>query len=113
MKKIILILSILFSAAATMAQEEIVTKKLRVEGNCSSCKKRIEQAAFVRGVKRAEWDKHTDTLTVTYNSSKTNEDLILRNIANAGHSSPKFEAPVKSYNKLPQCCKYKHEDCKD
>lgn len=113
MKKIILFITILFSAANIMAQDEIVTKKLRVEGNCSSCKKRIEQAAFVKGVKRAEWDKNTDTLTVTFNSAKTNEDQILQSVANAGHSSPKFEAPNKSYDKLPKCCKYKHEDCKD
>jgi copper chaperone CopZ len=112
MKNLILIISLLFSLPV-FAQDEIVTKKLRVEGNCSSCKKRIEQAAFVKGVKRAEWDKTTDTLTVTFNASKTNEETILQSIAKGGHSSPQFPAPEKAYNKLPQCCKYKNQDCKD
>jgi mercuric ion binding protein len=112
MKNLILISFLLFSLPV-LAQDEIVTKKLRVEGNCSSCKKRIEEAAYVKGVKRAEWDKKTDTLTVTYNASKTTDDAILQSVAKAGHSSPKFEAPEKAYNKLPQCCKYKHEACED
>jgi mercuric ion binding protein len=112
MKNLILISFLLFSLPV-LAQDEIVTKKLRVEGNCGSCKKRIEEASYVKGVKRAEWDKTTDTLTVTYNSSKTNEETILQSVAKAGHSSPQVAATDKAYNKLPECCKYKHTDCKD
>jgi copper chaperone CopZ len=112
MKNLILILSLLFTLPAIAQDNDIVTKKLRVDGNCGECKERIEAAAFVKGVKKVDWDSHTDTLTVTYRSSKTNEDEILKSVAAAGHSSPQYEASEKAYKKLPTCCKYKTEDCK-
>lgn len=103
----------MFSVSAIAQDNDIVTKKLRVEGNCGECKQRIENAAFIKGVKKAEWDKKTDTLTVTYRQSKTNEDEILKSVAAAGHESPGHEASEKAYKKLPSCCKYKHQACED
>ena len=115
MKRIIIILSIIFSATSVFAQQDndIVTKKFRVDGNCNECKKRIETAAYIKGVKRAEWDKKTDTLTVTYRTSKTTDETILKSIAAVGHSSEKAEASEKAYQKLPSCCKYKTSTCED
>ena len=74
---------------------------------CGMCKKRIEDAAFIKGVKFAEWDKKTGMLTVVYKSDKTTEDDIHKSLAKVGHATEKVDADEKSYDALPDCCKYK------
>lgn len=113
MKQIIIILSIIFSAVGVTAQDakDIVTKTYKVDGNCGMCKKRIEEAAFVKGVKKADWDKGKHTLTVIYKPSKTNDETILKSVAKAGHSSELVKAEDADYNKLPECCHYKTNTC--
>jgi hypothetical protein len=115
MKQLIVLISIVFFSISSFAQEskDIVTKKYKVEGNCNMCKKRIEDAAYTKGVKRAEWDKETQILTLTYRSSKTTDDAVLANVAKAGHSSEKTEATEADYKKLPDCCHYKTHTCND
>jgi Cation transport ATPase len=114
MKRYIIFLSIIASSFSALAQEvnkDIVTEKYKVEGNCNMCKKRIEEAAFTKGVKRAEWNKEDHMLTLTYKPSKTTADAVLANVAKVGHSSDKAEAKEADYKKLPQCCQYKTETC--
>lgn len=113
MKRIIVFLSIIFSSLFVFAQKQkdIATEKIKVEGNCNMCKKRIETAAYVKGVKRADWDKETQMLTVVYRPSKTNAEGILKSIAKAGHSSEQIAAAEADYNKLPECCHYKTNTC--
>lgn len=114
MKRFIIFLSIIASSFSALAQEgkkDIVTEKFKVEGNCDMCKKRIEEAAYTKGVKRAEWNKADHTLTLTYKPSKTTADAVLASVAKVGHSSDRAEAKEADYNKLPQCCHYKTETC--
>ena len=114
MKQLIVLISVMFITLFAFAQDknnDIVTKKYKVEGNCNMCKERIEDAAYIKGVKRAEWDKATQTLTVTYRSSKTTDEKVLANIAKAGHSTEKVPATEADYNKLPECCHYKTNTC--
>jgi mercuric ion binding protein len=114
MKYIIIFLSVLFSASAVLAQDkDVLTETYKVQGNCNMCKQRIEEAAHIKGVKRAEWDKNKHELTVTYKPEKTNADAILASVAKVGYSSEKAEADEKAYNKLPKCCRYKSEKCED
>ncbi len=105
----------MFSATNMFAQSdkntEIVTDTLTVSGNCGSCKTRIEKAAYIKGVKRADWNKETKNLIVTYKSSKTSSDEILKSIAAAGHDSDVALATEESYEKLPNCCKYRTGTC--
>lgn len=88
-------------------QSDIVTEKYKVSGECEQCKKRIEDAAYIKGVKHAEWDVNTHILTVIYKPSKTNADAILASVAKAGHDTEKIKATDEAYNKLPKCCHYK------
>lgn len=114
MRNLIIFLSFIFFSTASFAQEkeqDIKTEKLVVSGNCSMCEKRIEKAAYVKGVKLADWDKETKTLTVTYKPSKTSKEEILKSIANAGYDSEQFTAKEESYNKLPECCRYRTGSC--
>jgi len=111
-KRLLIILSILFTSVFSFAQQkDIITETYKVEGNCNMCKKRIEDAAFIKGVKRAEWDKETQQLKVVYVPSKTSADKILTAVAKAGHSSDKITATEADYNNLPECCHYKTNSC--
>lgn len=113
MKQLIVLFSIILSSFSVLAQDakDIATASYKVDGNCNMCKKRIENAAFVKGVKRAEWNVTTHELTVTYRPSKTGEDAILASVAKAGHSSEKIQATESDYKKLPECCQYKTNTC--
>jgi mercuric ion binding protein len=113
MKQLIVFLSIILSSFTVLAQDakDVVTETYKVDGNCNMCKKRIEEAAFIKGVKRAEWDADKHTLVVTYKPSKTNADEVLASVAKAGYSSEKIQATETAYNKLPECCHYKTETC--
>lgn len=116
MKRLIVFLSIIFFSASAMAQSKgVVTETHKVLGNCGSCKKRIEAAAFVKGVKRVEWDKHSKDLTLTYDASKTTPETVMKSIAKAGHESDlvKVDANDPAYKKLPSCCAYKEHECED
>lgn len=112
MKRIIVFIAVVisfFSTAATAqtADKGTVTEKIEVAGNCGMCKERIENAAYGKGVKHAQWDKATGILTVTYRADKTSREEITRRIADAGHEIPGLPASKAAYEKLPACCAYK------
>lgn len=112
MKQFIIFLSIIFSCSASFAQDkDIATASFKVEGNCNMCKKRIEDAAYIKGVKRADWNKDSHELTLIYKPSKTSPETILKSVAHAGHSSEKIAASDAEYHKLPECCHYKTNTC--
>lgn len=73
------------------------------------CKERIEEAAFGKGVKFAEWNKTTDELAIAYRSDKTSIAEIEKRVAQAGHSTEHVKAEEEDYTKLPECCRYEHE----
>ena len=82
----------------------------KVDGNCSMCKARIEEAAAtVKGVKKASWDKQTHQLTLSYHKDKVKLMDVHEKIAAAGHNTSKVEGDDKAYQALPACCKYREE----
>lgn len=83
------------------------TETIKVSGNCGMCKERIETAAKVDGVSKAEWNKDSKMLTLAYDPSKVKSDDIQKKIAAVGHDTEKFKADTKVYNGLPGCCKYR------
>lgn len=111
----VLIAALLFSQSSFAQQSRnIVTEKVHVSGNCDMCKKRIEAAAYIPGVKRAEWDEHTKELTVIFKASKTNLQDIEQRIANRGYDAGDIKATDKAYQSLPSCCAYRNGAvCKD
>lgn len=82
------------------------TDTITVAGTCGMCEKRIENAAYINGVKRADWDKQSKQLVVVYNSKKTNLIKIEESIAKAGHDAGNAKANKDDYKKLPECCAY-------
>jgi len=83
------------------------TETLKVSGNCDMCKARIEKAAKLEGVSKADWDKKSKILSVTYDPAKTTIDQVGKQVAAAGHDTEKMKADDKAYSSLPACCKYR------
>lgn len=113
MKRLIIFITIIFSSLSVFAQSDIVTDSFKVDGTCTMCKKRIEDAAYIKGVKRADWNKETHTLTLVYRSSKTNLTKVEESIAKAGHHAAGIKATKEDYEKLPECCQYETNTCND
>jgi Cu(I)/Ag(I) efflux system membrane fusion protein len=95
------------------AQEEAVVASvehatLGVQGSCDMCKAKIETAALgVEGVTSASWDKEKKQAHLAFDSSKTSVDAISKAIAQAGYDTDKDKSADKTYNALPECCKYR------
>jgi Cation transport ATPase len=83
------------------------TETFKVGGNCESCKDRIEKAAKIEGVSKAEWNQKTKIFTLAYDPSKVRSIDVQKKIADAGHDTPTYRAEAKVYNALPGCCKYR------
>jgi copper chaperone CopZ len=96
-------------STSMFAQDKTTTSTFKVQGNCGSCKKHIETAVTVDGVVKADWDKTTKLMTVTYNASKISLDDIEKKIAAVGYDTEKFKGDDKAYNNLDDCCKYERK----
>jgi copper chaperone CopZ len=108
MKTIVILSFILFPFIiySQEAKPKKVEKTIHVEGVCNMCKERIEKAAYVKGVKYAEWDKEKKELNLVYSPQKTDITKIQKSIAEAGHKTKDVPANKEAYDKLPACCKY-------
>lgn len=82
------------------------TETVKVYGNCGMCETKIEKAGNVKNVASVDWSQHTGIATITYDTTKTNQDEILKRIALVGYDSDKFLAPDDVYNNLHGCCQY-------
>jgi len=107
--KIIIIAILTFVITSTVYSQSATTKTetIKVSGNCDMCKARIEKAAKIDGVTKAEWSKKDKTLTATFDPAKNTIDVIGKKIAEAGHDNEKAKATDAVYNKLHSCCKYR------
>lgn len=105
---VILISLVLYSLPSLIIAQDTKNTEAEflVEGVCKMCKARIENAAYIKGVKSCEWNKETKTIKVVFNNEKTNLENIHKSIAAAGHSTDKFKADSIAYSKLPACCAY-------
>ena len=118
MKKItyILLAFMLFtglqSNALAQKSNKIKIVNMKVAGVCSMCQKRIEKAAFIKGVKSVHWNKDNQVLIVIFNTMKTSADQISSSVATSGHNTEYHEADQQAYERLPDCCRYKDESVK-
>ena len=108
MKKIIIILLI---TAGMKSRAQVVTATLSVKGNCEQCKKRIENAADIKGVKNIEWSEKTHIASITYNLEKVGMSEIEEAIAKKGYDTENVKADEVAYKKLPKCCRYRDASC--
>lgn len=104
-----LFVSLVYSAQIKNAKTETV----KIYENCDMCKSTIEKSGNLKNVAMVNWDKDSKMATLTYDRIKTNQQEILKRIANAGYDSESFYAPDEVYAKLPSCCQYKRNKAMD
>ena len=105
--KISAAMMLLFSFSSCNGQiKNAKTESVKIYGNCEMCEKTIEAAGNLKKVATVDWNKDSKMATITYDSTKTNQDEILKRIALAGYDSDKFLAPNDVYSKLAGCCQY-------
>jgi len=105
MKK--LFLAACFSAPFLNVDINAQTKAvLRVPGMCDMCKKRIELAADIKGVKDANYNLEKKELTVVYKPEKVDLKTIADEILKIGYDVDSLRAPDEAYKKLDHCCQY-------
>ncbi|WP_221409057.1 heavy-metal-associated domain-containing protein [Reichenbachiella versicolor] len=102
---IVTLVCFMLTSFSSLAQKNIQAT-FEVKGVCGMCKKRIEKAALVPGVKMATWDQKSGQMKVYFRSDKVTELDIHKSIANVGHTTSKVKAPAEAYSKLPACCAY-------
>lgn len=100
----------MFLSWQALAQSSTVTATIKVYGNCTMCKSRIESVLDHKGIKKATWDTKTKELVVVYNKEKITEDAIHQLVASAGHDTDKVKAKEEVYANLPFCCLYRDHD---
>lgn len=105
-KNIILATFILLSIAVNAQIKNAKTETVKIYGNCGMCETKIENAGNIKKVAKVDWDQDSKMATLTYDTTKTNPDEILKRIALVGYDSDKFLAPDEVYNNLHGCCQY-------
>ena len=111
MKKIILILAVVFYTTTMVGQNKNEKVTFEVAGVCEMCKERIEKAALTtKGVKYANWNLESHMLSLVIDERKTSEQIVQENIAAVGHSTVEVETTIEAYNNLDECCKYNDEE---
>ncbi len=104
--------SMLFSSTGEAQIKNLKTETVAVYGNCDMCKKKIEAAAYTKKESSAVWNKDSKTATLSFDSTRTTADAILKKIALAGYDNKYYLAPDLAYNKLDQCCQYDRKEKK-
>jgi copper chaperone CopZ len=105
--KIKLLIAIMFLSFTTLMAEDFKIEKFTVYGNCGMCESRIEKAAkSLDGVSKADWDKKTKMIEVTYDKNQIKVDDIHKAIADVGHDTEVETAKDDVYSNLPGCCQY-------
>lgn len=107
--KTLLLLATAMLLVTTKLSAQIKNKKtdvVKVYGNCSMCKAKIEKAANQKNISKAVWDENNALAIISYDSTKTTKGIILKKIAAAGYDNESFSAPAAAYRKLPGCCHY-------
>ena len=109
MKKILL--AVLFTAPLFIHTINAqTTAVLKVPGMCDMCKKRIELAVDIKGVKDATYNLEKKELTLVYKPEKVDLKTIISEVLNAGYDVDTLRAPEAAYKKLDHCCQYdRHE----
>ena len=106
-KIIVMQMTMLFSFTGSFAKiKNPKTESYKVYGNCGMCKKTIESTVKQNKDALGIWNSKSQMLIITYDSTKTSADEILKRIANAGYDNDKYLSSNEVYNNLDACCQY-------
>lgn len=83
------------------------TETFKVYGNCGMCEKTIEGSLKnVKGIDKADWNKETKMMEVTFDPEVITLTEIKQKIADVGYDTDEVRATEKAYKSLPGCCQY-------
>lgn len=83
---------------------------LEVAGVCEMCEARIEKAVDVPGVRFADYDLESHTLTVVLKTSKVSIEELGELLNEAGHDNSISKATDEEYDRIHHCCKYREHE---
>ncbi len=112
MKMILILAAVACSFSHGAANAQIPNQKKEIvalKGDFDSCKQLIERAGSVKNLVAVEWEQHTQSATLIYNTERTNRDRILKRIALSGFDNELYYAPDEAYAALPKCCRYERD----
>ena len=109
MKLLRYILFFLAISTAMSAQSKITSTSIEVDGLCGMCKERIENAAYINGVKQVNWDKESHQLDLVFRNDKVSKEDIIASINAAGHDVEGAIASDEQYGNVHRCCRYRDE----
>jgi len=107
-KSLLIAIAITFGIDA-QAQKTIETS-FRVDAVCEMCEARIEKAVDVKGVKSADYDLETHTLSIAYSPKTITEGQIHALLNEVGHDTEKSTCTDEQYDRLHGCCKYRTDE---
>ncbi len=108
MKKFILtLLAVVAMTFSSAAQSKITETSIEVDGLCGMCKKRIENAAYLPGVKKVNWDVETHQLNLVFRNDKVSKEEIIASINDAGHDVKGSIATDEQYANIHGCCRFR------
>jgi copper chaperone CopZ len=114
MKNLILLIFFTFSSIAMSAQETKKNQKAIIKTNivcdhckeCETCGGNFQSNMLkIKGVKMYELDEKNMTITVFYNTQKTNLETIEGAISKMGYDANEIKADATGLGKLDDCCK--------
>ena len=88
--------------------------KIKANVTCDKCKAKIEKnLSFVKGVKDVDANVETKVVTIRYNSSKTNENILLNEVQKVGRGGEiiKEDAKSKCTGDKTKCTKSDKKQC--
>lgn len=102
-----MVIPVLLSTQHTHAQiKNAKTATVKVFGNTPAVKTIIEKEGKDGQFAKVDWNQTTKLAVVTYDSSKTSADEVLKRIALAGFDNEKFLAPDDAYIQLAKAEQY-------
>lgn len=111
------VLTAIFTLSAPKASAQIADTSLIVNGVCSMCKRTIENAADIPGVKKAVWSSESKILVLRLDTTKTSLSEVNKAVLKSGYDTEYATATEEDYQTLHDCCHYRdpavlkeHED---
>jgi len=92
---------------AQNSSKKVETVDIQTSAVCGMCEDLIihKNLVYEKGIKFAEMDVETGTLTVRYRKDKTSLGHIRNVISNLGYSADSVKADSAAYENLHFCCK--------
>jgi copper chaperone CopZ len=106
-KNISALLLVLAFTLSSHGQSKLTSTFIEVDGLCGMCKNRIENAAYLPGVKKVNWNKESHQLELVFLNKKVSQEEIIASINSIGHDVKGSLASEEQYAKVHGCCKYR------